>query len=137
MSMFSASLFDHGNATSQSRYVRTIECSVDESGMPSSRRSSFVRLLLDFLGHLRVGDRLAQLVELALRVVLAELLLDRLQLLAQHVLALPLVELALRLLADLARQLQHLDAVRQELDDAVEPVANLERLEDGLLLGSA
>ena len=94
-----------------------------------------LRLLLDFLGHLRVGDRLAQLVELGLRVVLAELLLDRLQLLAQHVLALALVELALRLLADLARQLQHLDAVREELDDAIEPVANLERLEDRLLLG--
>ena len=92
-------------------------------------------LLLDLLGHLGVRDRLAQLVELALRVVLAELLLDRLQLLAQHVLALALVELALRLLADLARQLQHLDAVRQELDDAIEPVADLQRLEDRLLLG--
>ena len=71
----------------------------------------------------------------ALGVVLAELLLDRLQLLAQHVLALALVELALRLLADLARQLQHLDAVRQELDDAIEPVANLQRFENRLLLG--
>ena len=37
----SASLFDHGSATSQSRYVRTIECSIDASGMPSRRRSSF------------------------------------------------------------------------------------------------
>ncbi len=92
-------------------------------------------LLLHLLGHLGVRNRLAQVVELGLGVVLAELLLDRLQLLAQHVLALALVELALRLLADFARQLEHLDAVRQDLDDAIEPIANLQSFENRLLLG--
>ncbi len=41
----------------------------------------------------------------------------------------------MRLLADLARELQYFDAVRQKLDHAVEPVADPQRFEDRLLLG--
>ena len=74
--------------------------------MRSRRFSSLRACLLDLLGHLRVGDRLVELVDLgAAVVVLAELLLDRAHLLAQQVLALPLVDRALRPLADLAREL--------------------------------
>ena len=50
--------------------------------------------------------------------VLAELLLDLLQLLAQHDLALAVVDRFLGLLLDLARELQHLDAARQVVRDA-------------------
>ena len=58
---------------------------------------------------LELGD-LGRLAFLAL----AELLLDRGHLLAQQHLALTLVERGLGLLADLRRQPQHLDALRQQ-----------------------
>ena len=59
-------------------------------------------LLLDFLRHAGLGDRLGQLRDLVgLAVLLAELALDRGHLLAQHRLALALVERGPRLLADL------------------------------------
>ena len=71
------------------------------------------RLVLDLFRHLRIGDGLVELGHfggLAL-VALAQLLLDRRHLLAQHGFALALVERRLGLLADLLRQPQNLDAV--------------------------
>ena len=64
-------------------------CSAAACGSFSSRESSRSACLRDVLGQLQLGQLLAQVVDLGLgRVLLAELLLDRLQLLAQDVLAL-------------------------------------------------
>ena len=71
------------------------------------------RVLLDLRRHAGLGDRLGQLRRIFALAVLAELLLDLLHLLAQHELALAVVDRLLGLLLDLARQLQHLDAVRE------------------------
>ena len=65
----------------------------------------------DGLGQVRVGDALAQLLDLA--VALAELGLDRLHLLAQHVLPLRVGHLLLGARLDLALQLEHVDLARQ------------------------
>ena len=95
----------HGSSISQSRYVRTIEYSPARLGHALEALQLLARVLLDLLGHLRLGDRLrrARRSRRAL-VVLAQLLLDRAHLLAQQVLALRFVERLLRLLVDLARQ---------------------------------
>ena len=67
-------------------------------------------------------------------VAFAELLLDRAHLLAQQVLAVGVADRFARALVDLARDLQHLDAARQELEQLVEPRLQVERLEQRLLL---
>ena len=93
------------------------------------------RLLLDLLGHLRFGDRLLELGDLRRALVaFAELLLDRAHLLAQQVLAVAVVDRLPGALVDLARDLQHLDAVRQQLEQLVEPRLEVEGLEQRLLL---
>ena len=65
----------------------------------------------------------------------AELLLDRLQLLAQDELALAVLQLLLGALADLLRQAQHLDAVRQQLQHLLQPLLGGQHLQQHLLLG--
>ncbi len=91
------------------------------------------RLLFHFLRHLRVGDRLVELGDLARRLVaFAELLLDRAHLLAQQVLAVPVVDRRLGALVDFARDLQHLDAVRQKVEQLVEPRLQVERFQQRL-----
>ena len=81
-----------------------------------------LRLLLDLLGHPGLGDRLLQLLDLGRGALgLAELLLDRLQLLAQDVLALAALDRVPGLLADVARDPEHLDAVLEQLEHLVEP----------------
>ena len=104
-------------------------------GMRASRSSSRTASFLRLLRHAGRLDLLAQLVDLALLVVaLAQLLLDRLHLLAQVVLALVLLQLALDLALDLAADLEHLEVLDQDLVDALEPRADVERLEQLLLL---
>ena len=90
------------------------------SGMPAA--SIFSRELLDFLG---------------LIVALAELLLDRLHLLAQEVLALVLADLGLHLRLDLRAELEHFELLDQDPVQAVHPRADVERLEHLLLDGGA
>ena len=94
------------------------------------------RMLLHFLRHAGLGDGL---LELALRVAallaLAQLLLDGLELLAQDELALALVHRLLGALVDLARELEHLDPMGQQLQHLVEPRLHVERLQQRLLLG--
>ena len=81
-------------------------------------------------------DRLRQIGELGrTALAFAELLLDLPHLLAQHVLALPLVHRRLRLGLDFARELQHLDPVREQLEHAVDPRRGMDDLEHRLLLG--
>ena len=91
--------------------------------------------LLGLLGHLRLGDLLGELVEVAAAVVeLAELFLDRLELLAQDVLALVAAHLLLHLRVDALADLEHLELARQELEHLARARLEVERLEDVLLL---
>ena len=87
-------------------------------------------------GIFGVGDGLVELGHfggLAL-LAFAQLALDRRHLLAQQRLALTLVERGLGLPADLLRQPQHLDAVRQQPQHLVHARRNIDRLQDLLLL---
>ncbi len=77
---------------------------------PLEPRELALRGLRHFLGQFELGDALAQLVHLCLlRIGFAELLLDRLQLLAEEELTLALVELRLHLRLDLRTELEHLE----------------------------
>ena len=96
------------------------------------------RQLLDLVGHLRLVDRLRQVGDLLrLSVALAELALDRRHLLAQDRFALALVEGRLGALADLLRQAHHLDAPGEEGRDLVDARAQVDRLEQFLLVVAA
>src|SRR6185312_16205262 len=93
-------------------------------------RQLFLRLALDLGRHLGLGDAALQFGDLfALGVLLAELLLDGLELLAQQELALPTLDCLLGLLADLARQTQHLDTTAQQLRDALHAQRHVDDLE--------
>ena len=93
-------------------------------------------LLPGLLGHPGRLDLLAQLADLlAALVALAELLLDRLHLLAQVVLALGLRHLRLDLGLDLGAQLQHLGFFCERRDQFLEPSLDVHRLEKILLRG--
>ena len=94
------------------------------------------RLVLDLLRHPGLGDRRVELGDLRGLALLAfaELALDRRHLLAQQHLALALVERRLGLLADLVRQPQHLDAVREQPRHLVHARRDVDGLEDLLLL---
>ena len=82
------------------------------------------------LGQLRVADALLELGEIVVGVVaLAQLVADRLELLAQVVLALGLGHLALDLRADLVRELEHLELAREQLEHAAHARHELHRLE--------
>ena len=90
---------------------------------------------LDLLGHAGRFDLLAQLVDLGLLgVVLAQLALDRLELLAQDVLALGLVHLGLDLGLDPTLELEDLDLAGEEVADELEALGDVDRLEQLLAL---
>ena len=93
--------------------------------------------LLSVLRQRQRLEPLAQLVDLGLLgVALAELGLDRLQLLAQEVLALALLHLRLDLRLDLRAELEHLELAVQDRRDLAQPLLDVHRLEDQLpLLG--
>ena len=93
------------------------------------------RARLDLLGHAGLLDLFAQLVDLGLlRVFLAQLALNGLELLAQDVLALRLVHLGLDFGLDLALQLEDLDLMRQEGRDELQPLVDIDCLEQLLAL---
>ena len=93
-------------------------------------------LLARFLGQLGVADAVFQLGDLLAAVVgLAQLLLDRLQLLVQIVLALGLLHLALDPAADLLFDLQHADLAFHEGIDPLQPLANVQNAQQLLLVG--
>ena len=92
------------------------------------------RLLFHVLGHFRRDDRFLEFGDFRSTLfTFAELLLDRAQLLAQQVLAVPVVDRLLRALVDLARDLEHFDAVRQQVKELIEARLKVERLEQLLL----
>ena len=93
------------------------------------------RVLLDLRRHLGFGDRLGELGDLGgTLVAFAQLLLDGAHLLAQQVLAVGFADRRAGPLVDLARDLQDLDAVRQQLEQLVEPRLEVEGLQQRLLL---
>ena len=83
-------------------------------------------LLHGVLGQPGRLDLLAQLLRLGLRLVdLAQLVLDRLQLLAQEELALALVDLRLDLRLDLAADRDQLELAREQLREASQPLRHV------------
>ena len=90
-------------------------------------------LLAHVVGHARLGDLRAVVVG-DRAVVLAELLADRLHLLAQEVLALLLLGAVLDVVADAAAHLQLGQALALVLEGELEALGDVERLEDADLL---
>ena len=102
---------------------------------PLEPRELAVGGLAGLLGQPGRLDPLAQLVDLRLGLVpLAELALDRLQLLAQVVLALALVDLRLDLGLDLRAELDHLELAGEDLREPPQPPGDVDLLEQLLLL---
>ena len=103
-------------------------------GHPLQAPEFLVGLRRHFLRHRRLGDRLAQRIDLdaVAAVALAELLLDRLHLFAQQVFALALVDARLGALVHLARQPQHFQAAEQAGEDDVEPLRQVNGFENEL-----
>ena len=93
------------------------------------------RLLLDLLGHLRLGDRLLELGDLGRALVaLAELLLDRAHLLAQQVLAVA-SPIDSRVRSSISRETFSTSMrCAEQLEQLVEPRLEVEGLEQRLLL---
>ena len=94
------------------------------------------RLIVDFLGHVRVGDRLFEFGDLGgLSLVrFAELALYRRHLLAQQDLTIAGVERRPGFPAYLLRQPENLDPMREKSRDPLHSRADIHRLEDVLLL---
>jgi hypothetical protein len=94
-----------------------------------------VGLAPDLLGEVDRVELLAQLIRLGHHLVgLAELLLDRLELLAQEVLALRAVELGLDLGLDLRPDRDHVQLARQDLRQPPQALAHVHLFEQRLLL---
>jgi hypothetical protein len=88
------------------------------------------RFLLHLVGHPRRFDLVAQLVDfLGLIVAFAELLLDRLHLLAQEVLALVLADFGLHLGLNLRSQLENLELLGEDPVELIHPRAQVDGLE--------
>src|SRR5581483_3393786 len=92
-------------------------------------RELALRLLPDGVRHAGLLD-LLPVVARARRIVLAELLPDRVELLAEEVLALLLLGAGFGVLADLLPHLQLGEALALEAERALEPLHDVERLED-------
>ena len=92
-------------------------------------------LLPGLVGELRLLELAAQLLSLdLLLVVLAELVLDGLQLLAQEPFALALVHLRLHLGLDARPDLHQFELAGQDLREHAQPLGHVALLEQGLLL---
>ena len=92
------------------------------------------RVLFHFVGHLGFGDGRLQFGDLRRALVtFTQLLLDRAHLLAQQVLAIHVANRLLGALVDFARDLEHFDAARQELEQLVQPRLEVEGFQQRLL----
>ena len=94
------------------------------------------RLLGDVLGHLGLGDLLLVLGD-HVAVVVAQLLADRLHLLAQEVLALLGLGAVLDVVADAGADLKLGEALALQLDRELEALGDVDRLEQALLVLAA
>ena len=99
-------------------------------GCPLKPRELALRLRTDVLRHVRLGDPLAVLLDDVLLGALAELLADRVHLLAQDVVALLLVEALLDLLADLLLHTDLGERFLGPLQHTVQAPLHVERLQD-------
>ena len=107
-------------------------------GHPLEPAQLLARGLIDLGRHVRLSDRFRQLGDfLPFAVAFAELALDRRHLLAQQHLALTLVERGLGLAADLLREPQHFDPLREQGGHLVHSGDEIDRFEDVLLLVGA
>ena len=120
---------------------KPVEVRADDAGLGRLRRhlleaaELLERLLGDSIRHARLANLLRVLVDLGLHlVVLAELLLDRLELLAQEVLALRLGHLLLDAVLDLGAELEDLEFLLQEAGGQLKARTRIERVENLLLL---
>ena len=120
-----------GSVTIQSSQLRSVAVSAESGCMRSSFFSWRSTSSMTGFGILRLlrlllerRDLLAQLV------ALAQLGLDRLQLLAQEELALRAVHLALGLGRDLLLHGEHLELLRHQLVHAAQPLQRIDRLQD-------
>ena len=110
-------------------------CSAAACGIFSSRESSRSTCVRTLLGQLELVERGAQLVDLRLgRVLLAELVLDRLQLLAQDPLALALLHLGVDLALDLRADGDDVELAGEDLGQPAQPLADVDLLEQRLAL---
>jgi hypothetical protein len=110
----------------------------DIGGIASRRFSSWIGLLLDVLRHLGLFDLLLQLVDLvALLVLAAQFLLDRLHLLVEVVLLLRLLHLLLDARLDAAIDLELVDLDFEDAGDAVQALDRRDDFEQVLLLVDA
>ena len=108
--------------------MRATVYSAAAAGIFESRSSSRSASFLTSSGMPGGFDLLAELVDLlGLVVALAELLLDRLHLLAQEVLALVLADLRLHLRLDLRAELEDLELLGQDAVELGHPLADVER----------
>ena len=114
--------------------MRIIDDSPLASPIRSSRPSSRCGLLADGVGHRRLGD-LRSYSSIDGRVVVAELLADRLHLLAQEVLALLGLGAGLDVVADPAADLQLGQPLALQLERQLEPLGDVDGLEQPLLVG--
>ena len=104
-------------------------------GQPLEAPQLALGLLHGVLGKARLVELLAQLLRLDLLLVeLAELLLDRLHLLAQEPLALTLLHLGLDLRLDLGPDLHELELAREQLGQPAHALRHVALLEQRLLL---
>ena len=101
-------------------------------------RQLAVDLGADVLGQLERGELLAQLVDLRLGgILLAQLVLDRLHLLAQDPLALALLHLGVDLALDLRADGDDVELARQHLGQAAQAAGHVDLLEQPLALLAA
>ena len=120
---------DHGTA------IEPVEVGADHAGLGGLLAHALeapellVGLLLHRLRHAGVGDLGAVLLD-DRGGVLAQLALDRLHLLAQEVLALLRLGAVADVLADLPAQLQLDEPLALDLDGQLQPLGDVERLED-------
>ena len=104
------------------------------TGIFDSRSSSRSASFFTAVGHAGRVDLGAQLLDfLGLLVPFAELLLDRLHLLAQEVLALVLADLGLHLRLDVRPELEDLELLDEDPVQRVHPRAHVERRQNLLL----
>ena len=120
--------FDHGTAISQSRYVRIIDASPLASPIVSRRRSSRSACARTSSGIPASSIFVAVLVD-DRALVLAELLADRVHLLAEEPLALLLLRALLDVVADAAPHLQLGEPLALELEGELQPLDDVDRLE--------
>ena len=113
-------------------------CSAAACGSFSSRDELAVDLRADALGQLERRELPAQLVDLRLgRVLLAELVLDRLELLAQDPLALALLHLGVDLALDLRADRDDVELAGEDLGQAAQAAGDVDLLEQRLALLAA